>query len=534
MKTYKKLFIAAGIAGMLTGCTDIEAPLKSQYTEYPNTEIALEGKLSSLYFHIRGTMGRRYMEAQGLSSDEWVGISFDGDYYDDGTYAHMCLHNFSPDDASLDWYENVQMGIAKANDIILSLGGNEAPASASARVIRAYYHWILMDSYGDAAIFNRVYADDEVVDRSPRAEVAKFIADELESAIPNLTTNVTQNTYGKPTRWMAEALLAKLYINWPVYTAATPSDYDANSYKNEKLDRVVELCDDIIASGKFDLSDPYLSKFYPNNGAHIKDFIYAMPYDAINQTGLQYGRPRTWRKANSGTSYYGESLSKSCGGNFSIAPEMSDILMALDKDDRQGHVLAGKIYMYDPKTFAKTETPWLYKDAEVVLSKTITLKEEDERINVGNDVNGYNQGYKSVKWFISDADFSHDRNQSNDVPILRYADVILMKAEAILRGATATNGDTPQSLFNQIRKYVNAPEIAVAPTLDDLYAERGREFFDENWRRNDMIRFGHFEDEYGFHKKGFPTAKFDKTRRIFPIPTKMLLKYDNWTQNPGY
>jgi len=149
-------------------------------------------------------------------------------------------------------------------------------------------------------------------------------------------------------------------------------------------------------------------------------------------------------------------------------------------------------------------------------------------------VKGWSQGYKSVKYFVIRTDYINGRNQSNDLPIFRYADILLTKAEAIARGASATNGETAQSLFNQIRSYVNAPTINGNPSLNDIYEERGRELFDENWRRNDMIRFGHFEDEYGFHRKGFPTARFDKECRIFPIPQDVLNKNTNWKQNPGY
>ena len=536
MKKNILIMCAAGMLGLTTGCTDLDVSVDSQYTEYPSSEIAQEAKLSDVYYHLLGTLGRRYMEAQALSSDEWVSITFDGDYWDSGTYAHMCQHNFSPDDASIGWYEDVASGITKANFAIRDMGGSNGGAGvASARAIRAFYHFILMDSYGDVPVLDSIVGETDVIQRQPRAKVAQFIADELETVIPQLKTEVSKNTYGKPTRWMAEALLAKLYLNWPVYTAASVDAYDAASYSNDKLNRVVELCDDIIQSGKFDLTDSYLSKFYPNNGPQIKDFIYAMPYDAIKQTGMQYGRPRTWRKANdAGGSYYGTKLSRSVGGNFSITPEMSDLLMGLSQDDRQGHVLAGTIYVYDPVTYQKTSTPWKYKDHTITLSKTITLKENGEdQLNVGNDENGYNQGYKSVKWIISDADFMNERNQGNDLPIFRFADVILMKAEAITRGAMATNGDTPQSLFNQIRSYVHAPQIDHNPSLEEIYNERGREFFDENWRRNDMIRFGHFEDEYGFHKRSYKNASFDKTRRVFPIPTSVLNK-TGWSQNAGY
>lgn len=100
-----------------------------------------------------------------------------------------------------------------------------------------------------------------------------------------------------------------------------------------------------------------------------------------------------------------------------------------------------------------------------------------------------------------DDDYKNGRNQSNDLPIFRYADILLTKAEAIVRGGTATNGETAMSLFNQIREYAQAPLLATTPSLQDLLDERGREFFDENWRRNDMIRFGTFENEYGSIRK---------------------------------
>ena len=49
-----------------------------------------------------------------------------------------------------------------------------------------------------------------------------------------------------------------------------------------------------------------------------------------------------------------------------------------------------------------------------------------------------------------------------------------------------------------------------------------------------MIRFGTFESEYGFHKKDFPIAQFDKRRRIFPVPQNVMNENTNWQQNQGY
>jgi hypothetical protein len=90
------------------------------------------------------------------------------------------------------------------------------------------------------------------------------------------------------------------------------------------------------------------------------------------------------------------------------------------------------------------------------------------------------------------------------------------------------------SLFNQIRSYVNAPTISSTPTLDELLDERGREFFDENWRRNDLIRFGNFEDDWGYKNTINSGAATDYTKRIFPVPTSILNENTNWIQNDGY
>lgn len=538
MKQNIKLLFAAGVIGLATSCTDLDVPVKSQYTKYPSSEVAQEAQMADVYYHLRGTLGRRYMEAQALASDEWVGISFDGDYFDSGTYAHTCLHNFYNTDPSIGWYADVASGIAKANRAIVNMGGADADPKviAPARAMRAFYHFILMDSYGDIPVLDGIPNENEAIERRPRAEVARFIESELLDIIPYLSEVNDETTYGKPNKWMAEALLVKLYINWAVYTAASVDKYDAATATNEKLNDCVKYCDEIIQSGKFSISEGatgYRSKFFPNNGSQIKDFIYAMPYHTTEATGMQYGRPRTWRQAKgSFASYYGMQLSNSVGGNFSMSPEMSD-LFSLPGDERNDNILAGQIYMYDATTYAKTNTPFTYKGENVVLSKEIEYKDK-ESLNVGKNVHGWSQGYKSVKWFVIDEDFRNGRNQSNDLPIFRYADILLTKAEAITRGATATNGDTPQSLFNQIRSYVHAPELSHNPSLQELLDERGREFFDENWRRNDMIRFGTFENEYGAHKRDFPTARFEKTCRIFPIPKDVLEQNTNWDQNAGY
>ena len=535
-----RLFISAGLFAMtLTGCTDLDMSPNSQYTEDPSQNsgvdpmIVVEAKMADVYYHLAGTLGRRYMEAQCLASDEFTSLAFAGGYYDSGTYAHQALHCSSPNDASIGWYDDVTAGITKANTILEDLGsGASAQMKAPARAIRAYYTWILMDSYGDTPILDKVQAEGSVVPRSPRKEVAEWIESELNDIIPALTDDVTENTYGKPTKWMAEALLAKLYINWPVYTAESVDQYDAATAANPKLDACIAACDDIINSGKFNLgSVDYLHKFSYDNGWKVEDFIYAIPYDAINRQGMQYARPRTFKDMkNLLPNVYGsaDKFTQSFGGNMVVTPEFAK-LFSLDGDIRNLCILRGDVYVRDPKTLRPTTEPFMYKGNQVHFTEDITLAKKDNTIEVGNDANAYQQGCHSIKWFTTPADYNNGRNQSNDLPIFRYADILLMKAEALTRQGSSG----AKALFNQIRSYAGAPTIANEPTLQEIYDERGREFFDENWRRNDMIRFGHYEDEFFPHYKDFPDANFDKRHRIFPVPQNTI-NLNGWEQNPGY
>lgn len=536
MKNIIKITLAAAVLGITASCTDLDVDVKSKYTEYPNDPIAIEGKMSDVYYSFRQALGNNYNRVQTFSSDEATGVSFGTDYFDKGENIHPSIHNFMSGDAPANYWTDLASGITKCNKIIEEF--KETPkVAAPARLMRAFYHFILMDSYGDVPVLDHLPADNEAVVRSPRKEVAEFIEKEVKECLPDLSDKNDASTYGKPNKWMAEALLVKLYINWGVYTCGDVTKYDVATTKNSKLDECVKYCDDIIGSGLFNLNAPYRKKFMFDNGPQIKDFIYAMPYDKVSAQGLLYGRYRAFRRIDDGDTqgYYGGKMGKSCAGICAMNPEFAD-LFCLEGDDRNDAVLKGKVFIHDAITGEETDKPYIYKGTQLELTKTITLQEGGlATLNCGATPDGWRQGYRSIKFYPNPNEYSaYNRYQSNDVPIFRFADIILTKAEAIKRGATATNGDTPQSLFNQIRSYVHAPLLDHDPSLQEILDERGREFFDENWRRNDMIRFGTFESEYGFHKHSNPDARFDKTCRILPVPDDILKENTNWEQNPGY
>lgn len=536
MKNIIKITLAAAVLGITASCTDLDVDVKSKYTEYPNDPVAIEGKMSDVYYSFRQALGNNYNRVQTFSSDEATGVSFGTDYFDKGENIHPSIHNFMSGDDPANYWTDLASGITKCNKIIEEF--KETPkVAAPARLMRAFYHFILMDSYGDVPVLDHLPADNEAVVRSPRKEVAEFIEKEVKECLPDLSDKNDASTYGKPNKWMAEALLVKLYINWGVYTCGDVTKYDVATTKNSKIDECVKYCDDIIGSGLFNLNDPYRKKFMFDNGPQIKDFIYAMPYDKVSAQGMLYGRYRAFRRIDDGDTegYYGGKMGKSCAGICAMNPEFAD-LFCLEGDDRNDAVLKGKVFIHDAITGEETDKPYIYKGTQLELTKTITLQEGGlATLNCGATPDGWRQGYRSIKFYPNPNEYSaYNRYQSNDVPIFRFADIILTKAEAIKRGATATNGDTPQSLFNQIRSYVHAPLLDHNPSLQEILDERGREFFDENWRRNDMIRFGTFESEYGFHKHSNPDARFDKTCRILPVPDDILKENTNWEQNPGY
>lgn len=203
------------------------------------------------------------------------------------------------------------------------------------------------------------------------------------------------------------------------------------------------------------------------------------------------------------------------------------------------------VYQYDNATGDPTTVRNTYEGTDITFTKDITLASGVDKdgnpqipnadLNVGANITGWTQGYRSIKFFPDVNDYNiYSRRQDNDVPIFRYADILLTKCEAIVRGGIATGNDTAQSLFDQIRSYVHAPLLGQTPSLDDILDERGREFLDEHWRRNDLIRFGKFEEPWGFKDEYNPNAR-DPRNRIWPLSVDILNNNTNWTQNcPGF
>src|SRR5690606_38617227 len=102
-----------------------------------------------------------------------------------------------------------------------------------------------------------------------------------------------------------------------------------------------------------------------------------------------------------------------------------------------------------------------------------------------------------------------------------------IKAETLLRGAAVTNDQTPLTLVNELRQ-VRQASLLSDVNLEIVLQERAREFSWEGWRRNDLIRYGKFEDSWGYKKDK------DVNKRLFPIPNSERVINPLLTQNNGY
>ncbi len=579
MKKYIKILSVGALMAGLSSCTDLDTPFDAQYSTIPNNPIAVDAEFSACYRELNGWFGRDFAEGVVYQGDEVMGCNYGpGSYYDDGRYLDASIHSLHLDNWRTKIMDGCMVGCTKCNDKINTYGGPEFndPVVAPLRAMRAYYTFWMMDLYGRCPIMDRKMEEGEVMDLSERADVARWIESELLDVLGQegaLSKENNINTYGKPNYWMAAALLVKLYLNWGVYTHdITTVD---NNTPNEKLNDCVKWCDEIIASGIFEVGNGYRKKFFPDNGVHIKDFIFAIDCEpgvkgdgtttwyrwfGFKKDGLCVPNPNGWPEANP----------KSVAGNAVLTKEAVD-RFNLPGDERNEIILAGPQFAFDAN-YNKTDVPVnFYKtpgkestfggqlnfraDFDFDDASIYNLGAEDQpAINKSNVAAGIallniQKGARCYKYPPRQVDYSlWDRQQDNDSPIFRYADILLTKAECIMRGATATNGATVADLVNQVRICANAPTVSGNFTFQDLMDERSREFILEPWRRNDLIRCGMFENDWGqknrykewddaehtqFHWVERPGVK-DPNRRLMPYHRTILETNLNWSQNPGY
>ena len=135
-----------------------------------------------------------------------------------------------------------------------------------------------------------------------------------------------------------------------------------------------------------------------------------------------------------------------------------------------------------------------------------------------------NEGYRVLK-YIPDGKWV-GRDADNDIVLMRYSDILLMKAEALVRTGNTTDA---LPLINAVRARSSASALT-GVTLQNIEDERAREFLWEGSRRRDMIRFG----DYFTRTWTFSTTLIPAFRGLYPIPSQQIIANKNLVQNQGY
>ncbi|MBD0285772.1 MAG: RagB/SusD family nutrient uptake outer membrane protein, partial [Flavisolibacter sp.] len=284
------IVLLASAAGMYS-CHKLDLAVTSELTPetFPQTEAQFNLAMGPVYVTFRSDYSTTYFFLQSMSTDESVLPIYGADWIDGNRYLELHRHTWTKDNPVVNggWgYLSNVIGTTNQTISILNNspeGTTKTTSLAELKTMRALAYFMMMDLYGNVPL-DTLYGSTELKANTPRTQVFSYIESELKAAIPYLKTASGVATYGKPNRYTAYALLAKMYLNAEVYTG-TPRYNDC-----------IAACDSVINAGggsqyALEPRASYLQMFYPNNGPGMKEFIFAIPYDPSTSTGFQfYGR----------------------------------------------------------------------------------------------------------------------------------------------------------------------------------------------------------------------------------------------------
>ncbi len=506
MKT--KLIIYILVIAGTTGCAkDLDQAPISQASDanfFRNTadfEIAINGVYRAL---LAGEYGINQFEMAEVRSDN---------VYSPGTSGvrdWLPLNNFESTLSTNPYinalWQNDFNGILRANSVLDRLDPAVVPDNATrdrmeaeAKFFRAFFYFDLVRFVGKVPIFDHVATPTEAlaVGRSSVADVYTLIVSDLQTAISKLPTTYPAAQKGKVTKYAAEGILALVYLtrSGPNYGIEGPglatNDYGA----------ALTLLNDIISSMQYSLQPTYASVFsYTNeNNSEIIFDIQTINDGTTANSGLGTLLP---------TDMY--------EGAYAVAKGL----------------FAGGVDGDGPKN-PSVDLLNSFEPADVRDNFSILMSYVD--------INGNTQNSPQFVKFLDLTKKPLVRfNWPINFPILRYADVLLMKAEAILRGGSGGTQAEVDALVKQVRDRAGLTgTVLTNVTLDQLLTERRHEFMAEGKRWHDLVRTGKvltvmsaFDASDDVANKMSP-VKADYI--IYPIPSNQLsVNPGLYTQNPSY
>lgn len=481
------------------------------------TEIGADGGGSGL-----GGTDRGIYDLNTFTADEAMLPTRGGDWDDGGLWRDLFQHKWGVNNdliqGSWDYLYRV---IGKSNQSLDRLtelieGDPEnvfLPIyEAEVKALRAMYYYYLLDMYGRVPIVKSSSAKIEDVKQSSRSEVFNFVKQELEEAIPFLNEANSSNTgeyYGRITKPVAYFLMAKLALNSQVYADDDWADgapsgsatFNVDGTDMNAWEATIAYSDKITALG-YQLESDFSNNFSVNN-ENSKENIFVIPMDPTNYAArmmyLIRSRHYEHGKAYDQDGWNGASATKEALAIF-----------------RKGNV--------DPrmeKTYFMGKV--MGPDGNFVKNDKVDLEYKPDAITIdlSGDTDEKTAGARMAKYETDPIAQAGGQLVHNDYVLFRYADVLLMKAEALVRA-----GQSGDAELKQVRDRVGASNREA--TLQTLLDERLLEFAWEGLRRQDLVRF----DKYHLPITDRPaSARF---RTVFPIPGEVLSLNKNLSQNPGY
>ena len=502
--------VIALITFVFVGCSDLDEQLEDRLT-LKQVEESIAGEtpdvtnlLTEAYATLREIHGSGADLIADHVGDALIAPTRGGDWDDNGAWRALHQHTWDADHSGLrNYFNRCTSGLFSAIDLLQF--NPSAQQKAEARFLRAFYVFWICDGWGQVPMREPGAPLSDIPTVMSSSEAINYAITELEAIVGDLPAD---DDPWVATQAAAYALLAKAYLNKPVFDS---DDRQTFTFGTDDMNKVISNCDAIINSGHFELEADYFENFTFDNGENSSEIIFCTNNIAGIQSGSMFGSwfaglhynqtPSGWNGFTTLADFYNtfEDGDQRKGGEHpKLTPETGLTAGFLvgqqyDKDgneleDRQGHKL-----IFTP------ESPIMVSGDLLEVS-----------------------GYRYMKYFPDDMDNVY--TPGNDFPFLRYADVLLAKAEALMR-----NGDNTAALtiVNDLRVVRGANALA-SLTEADMLAERGRELYNEGWRRTDLIRYGKFL--VAWDQK--PVS--DPTYLLYPFPSAQIVANPDLQQNPGY
>ena len=514
----------------LTGCSLDENPHDQIPEEeaYTTAQALYQNTVATLYAYIggqadgQGLQGtcRGIYDLQTFGSDEAMLPTRGGDWYDGGLWQDMYRHSWSaghdlPKNAWIYLYKVIALCNRSLEQIQahrhLLQDQQYSMYQAEVRALRAIYYWYLLDLFGPVPLVTSSDVSMQEVRQSSRAEVWRFAVSELEDTRWSLWAQYSQkpgDCYGRVTFPVATFALAKLMLNAEVYSG-TPQWL-----------KTIEYCDDLEWIG-YQLESNYQDNFIIHN-ENSQENIWTIPMDRDLYTNQQQNLYRSYHYRHAAA--YGFT-----GENGSCATKRVLQIFGYDTPDEdprfQFNYWAGQVYdLYEDLVTDRMGNPLVYYPWEV-------------DIDLSGSPYVETAGARMKKYEVDKNATKDGKLMDNDIVLFRYADALLMRAEAKFRlgGASygsADGGTTAQQDFDAVRNRAGAPPRQL--TLQTLLDERLLELCWEGWRRQDLIRFNQYESLFQGDAFDAKVDESDGHTRLYPIPADVIALNHNLVQNPGY